>query len=102
MTQAKIQPCCNALNFKIGYFKVKEIYTWSVTERNKVLYLYNDHFCLLWKSEGVSFSKTNVELKSKWETVNNYIIDENVDSYFKNENKPQKHKLNRLILLYMT
>ena len=39
MTQARIQPCCKAINFNVGYYNVKDIYPITVTKINKALYL---------------------------------------------------------------
>ena len=51
MTMARIQPFCGEKNNKLGYFDRMKIITRLVTDRNKALDLYNNHFCLLWKSE---------------------------------------------------
>ena len=77
-----------------------KIYPRSVTERNKVLYLYNDQFCLIWKSEAVSFKNASDELRSKSKRVNKYVTDENVRNYFKYEHKPTKieHQLTNFIV----
>ena len=73
MTKARSQPFCIATNINIGYFNGKEVHPRSVTERNKALYSYNNHFCLIWTSDGVSFSKAIEELKVNITMVNNYI-----------------------------
>ena len=41
------------------------MYTRSFTERNKALYSWKNHSCLIWKSEGASFIKTVEEIKFK-------------------------------------
>ena len=58
--------------------------------RDSALYLYNNHFCLIWKSQCVSFNQAIQELKSNFKIVNNYITDENVNSHFKYEFIPKK------------
>ena len=63
MTIARIQPFCRANNIDLGYFDGTRVFPRSVTERDKALYLYNNHFCLIWKSEGVSFNQTTKKLK---------------------------------------
>ena len=92
MTKARVQPFCKKYNINIGCYdnNSRKILPLSVTERNKALYLYNHHFCLIWKTQGVSFSKAIEELKSKFKIVNNYISPNNVNSFIKYEYKPKK------------
>ena len=47
MTQARTEPCCKAMNVNIGYYKGKDFYPRMVAEKNKCLYFYNDHYCLI-------------------------------------------------------
>ena len=54
------------------------------------MYLYNNHFCLIWKSQGVSFNQAIQELKANFRMVDNYITEENVTSHFKYEFTPKK------------
>ena len=54
------------------------------------MYLYNNHFCLIWKSENVSFNQAINELKANFKIVDNYITEENVNSHFKYEFIPKK------------
>ena len=61
---------------------VKEFFPRTVTERNKALFLYKNHFCLIWKSEGVSFNQAIEELKDNFKIVDNFITDTNVNSHF--------------------
>ena len=64
----------------------------SVTNRDDALFLYNNHFWLLWKSEGVSFNQAFKKLKDDFEIVDNYITDENVKSHFQYIYKPKKNE----------
>ena len=57
MTKARIQPFCRANNINLGYFDDIRVSPRTVTERNKALYLHNIHFCVIWKSRGVSSNK---------------------------------------------
>ena len=57
MTKARFQPFCRANKINIGYFDGERVFPRSVTDRNNALYLFNNHFCLIWKSEGVSFNQ---------------------------------------------
>ena len=54
------------------------------------MYLYNNHFCVIWKSEIVSFIQAIIELKDNFKIVDNYIKDENVNSHFEYIYKPKK------------
>ena len=90
MTKARIQPFCRANNINIGYFDGDGVYPRSITNRDIGLYLYNNHFCLIWKSEGVSFNQAIQELKNNFKIVDNYITEENVNAYFKYEFIPKK------------
>ena len=54
------------------------------------MFLYNNHFCLLWKSQNVSFGQAINELEKSFKIVNNYITEENVKSHFKYDFIPKK------------
>ena len=54
------------------------------------MYFYNNHFCLIWKSEGVSFFQVIQELKYNIKIVDKYITEQNVNSHFEYINKPKK------------
>ena len=81
MTKARIQPFCRANNIILGYYDGERIVPRSVTDRNNALFLFNNHFCLIWKSEGASFKQAIKELKDKFKIVDNYITEENVKSH---------------------
>ena len=53
MTKARIQPFCKKYSINIGCYdnNSRKVLPLSVTERNKALYLYNHHFCLIWKTK---------------------------------------------------
>ena len=89
MTKARIQPSCRASNINLGYSDGDGVYPRSVTNRDCALYLYNNHFCLIWKSQSVSFNQTIHEIK-KTEKVDKYITEENVKSHFNYEFIPKK------------
>ena len=57
MTKARIQPFCKANNINLGYYDGESVFPRSVTEKNNALYLFNNHFCLIWKSAVVSFNE---------------------------------------------
>ena len=91
MTMARIQPFCRANNINLGYYNNDRVFPRTVTNRDSALYLYNSHFCLIWKSQGVSFNQAIQELKNNFKMVDNSITEENVKSHFKYENKPKKN-----------
>ena len=88
MTKARFQPFCRAKNFELGYFDGIRVFPRSVTDRNNALFLYNNHFCLIWKTEEVSFNQAITELKDNFKIVHNYKTGKNVDSHFKYEYIP--------------
>ena len=90
MTMARIQPCLKKLGIDLGYFNGERIYPRTVMNRDNALYLYNNHFCLIWKSQNVSFNDAIKELKENFKIVDNYITQENVNSHFKYEFIPKK------------
>ena len=67
MNQASIQSSCEALNVDIGYLSGKK--SIFVTEENIALYVYNNHYCVIWKSSDVSFDRAIKELKSNFKRV---------------------------------
>ena len=90
MTKARIQPFCNKNNINLGYYNDDRVFPRTVTNRDSALYLYNNHFCLIWKSQGKSFKDAIQELKDNFKIVDSYITEENVNAYFKNEFTPKK------------
>ena len=87
---ARIQPFCRANNIYLGYFNNDRVFPRTVTNRDSALYLYNNHFCLIWKSQGVSFNQAIRELEENFKIVDNYITEENVNSHFQYEFIPKK------------
>ena len=77
MTKARIQPFCRANNIDIGYYNGDRVFPRTVTNRNSALYLYINHFCLIWKSQNVSFIQAIQELKNNFKIVVNYITEKN-------------------------
>ena len=90
MTKARIQPFCRANNINLGCFDGERVFPRSVTKRNDALFLFNNNFCLIWKSEGVSFNEAIKEIKDNFKIVDNLITEENVHSHFKYEFRPKK------------
>ena len=90
MTMARIQPCLRNLGVDLVFFNGERVFPRTVTNRDSALYLYNNHFCLIWKSEGISFNQAIRELRDNFKMVDNYITAENVNSHFKYEFTPKK------------
>ena len=90
MSKARIEPFCRANNINLGYYNDDRVFPRSVTNRDSAPYLYNNHFCVIWKSEGVSFNQAIQELEDNFKIVENFITEENVKSHFKCIYKPRK------------
>ena len=63
MTSARVQPFCRKHNINIGGYDGFRVCPRKITERNRTLYMYQNHFCLIWKSDAISFNKAIEELK---------------------------------------
>ena len=90
MTKACIQPFCKANTIKLGYFDGITVFPRLVTERNKALYLCNNRFCLIWKSQGFSFNKSIEKLEKTFKIFDNFLTEEEVNSHFKYDFLPKK------------
>ena len=75
MTSARFQPFCRKYNINIGCFDATRINPRSITQRDTALKKHENHFCLIWKSGGVSFDKAIKELKDNFKVVDNIISD---------------------------
>ena len=93
MTTARIQPFCRKYNINIGCFDGTRINPRNITQRDTSLFIYNNHFCSIWKSNGFSFNQViENELKPNFKVVDNVISDKHVKSFFKYEYNPKKVK----------
>ena len=92
MTSARIQSFCRKYNLNIGCFDGTRINPRNLTQRNTSLLISNNHFCLIWKSDGISFDKAVRELKDNFKVVDNVISDKHVKSFIKYEYNPKKVK----------
>ena len=52
--------------------------------------IHNNHFCLIWKTNGISFDRALKDLKDNFKVVDNVISDKHVKSYINYEYKPKK------------
>ena len=91
MTSARIQPFCRKYNINIGCFDGTRINPRNFTQRDIALKIYNNYFCLIWKSQNISFNQViENELKPNFKVVDNVISDKRVKSFIKSEYKPKK------------
>ena len=90
MTTAGVQPFCGAKSINLGFFDWVRVFHKSVTEKNIAIYLNNNQFCLIWKSETVSFSQAIKEMKDNLKIVDIFIPEGNVNFSFKYEFIPKK------------
>ena len=56
--------------------------------------MHKNHFCLVCKSQGVSFNKAIEELKLNFKVVDIVISDKHVKSFIKYEYNHKKYNLN--------
>ena len=86
MTSARVQSFCRKYNINIACFERTRISPRNSTQRNTSLFIYNIHFCLIWKSNGVSFNQViENELKPNFKVVDKIISDIYVKSFIKYE-----------------
>ena len=76
--------------YNLGYYDGIRVFPRSVTHRKSAMFLHSNQFCLIWKSEKVSFNQAFKELKENIKVVDKYITEEklililNMNSYQKN------------------
>ena len=90
LTSVRVQPFCRNHNIVIGCYDGFRVCPRNIAQRNIALKIHNNHFCLIWKSNGVSFDRAIKELKDNFRVVDNVISDKHVKSYIKYEYKPKK------------
>ena len=57
MTFARVQPFCIKQNINIGCYDGFRVYPRNITHRKTALKIHNIHFCLIWKSDSISFDR---------------------------------------------
>ena len=88
-----MQPFCRKHIIDIGCFNGTEKTSRTMTQRNRSLFIYSNPFCLIWKSNGISFIQATKELKQYFKVVDNVVSDKHVESFIKCEYKPKKSNL---------
>ena len=89
MTSARNEPFCRKYKINVGYYDGFSVYPRNITVRKIALKIHINHFCLIWKSNGISFDKAIKELKDNFRVIDNIISDKHVRSFIKYE---YKHK----------
>ena len=93
MTSARVGSFCRKYNINIGCFDGIRINPRNITQRDTALKIDNNHFCLIWKSNDISFNQVmENELKPNFKIVDNVISDKHVKSFIKYEYNPKKVK----------
>ena len=69
MTSARSQLFCKKRNFNIGCYDGCRVCPKNISERNTELYMYMNHFCLIGKSNAISFNKAKDGIKINFKNV---------------------------------
>ena len=94
MTSTKIQPSCRKYNINIGCFDGTRINPRNITQRDTALKRHNNHFRLIWKTNGICYiQETEDEPKSNLKVVDNVLSDKHVRSFTKYEYNPENLNL---------
>ena len=101
MTSARVQPFCRKHNINIGCYDGFRVCLRNITQRNIPLKIHNIHFCLILKTNGISFDRAIKELKDNFRVIDNVISDKHVKSYIKCEYKPKKVQSQLLTWLFL-
>ena len=90
MTSARVQLFCRKHNINIGCYDGFRVCPRNITQRNTTFKIHNNQFCLIWKTNGISFNRAVKELKDNSKVVDNVISDKHVLIFNKYEYKPKK------------
>ena len=91
MTSTILQPFSRKYNINFGCFDGTRINPPNLTQRNTSLFTYNIYFCLIWKSNGISFNQVKEhKLKPNFKVVDIVISEKHVKSFIKYDYKPKK------------
>ena len=88
MTSVRVQPFCKKYYIIIGCFDGTRINPRNNTRRSISLFIYINHFCLIWKSNVVDFNQTVEKLKLKFKVIDNVTSDKHVKSFISFDYKP--------------
>ena len=82
VTKPQIQPLCRATFINLRYSDGIRIFPRTVIGRNKAVFLHNNHFCLTWKSQRISFKQARLKLEINFKIDKIFITEGNVKSHF--------------------
>ena len=90
MTSARVGSFCRKYNINIGCFDGTRINPRNITQRDTALKIHNNHFCLIWKSDRISFNEViENEIKPNFKVVDNVVSDKHVKGFIKYEYNPK-------------
>ena len=93
MTSARVGSFCRKQNINISCFDGTRINPRNITQKITALKIHNIHFCLIWKSNGISLNEViENELKPNFKVVDKVVSDKHVKSFIKYEYNPKKVK----------
>ena len=78
MTSARVQSFRRIYNINIGHYDGFRVCPRNITKRNTAIKLLNNHFCLIWKSDGISFDKALKEMKDNFKVFDKVISNNHV------------------------
>ena len=91
MTSARLQPFCRKSKINVGCFDGTRINPRNIAEGNTTLLFHINHFCLIWKSNGLSFNQViKDELKPNFKAVDYVISDKHVKNFVNYDYHPKK------------
>ena len=90
LTTARVQPLCKKHIINICCYDGLKVCPRNITGRNITLFVYKNHFCSIWKSNGISFNKAMEELKTNFKVVDIILSDKHGKGINKLEYKPKK------------
>ena len=102
MNTARIQPCLKNLGFELKCYNGKEICLRTKCRRDEGLRLHYNHFCLIWKSQSISFNQAKGKLKSYNKIVDSFITKKMLILFLNSNSYQRKLNLFWLSLMYMT
>ena len=91
MTSARVGSFCRKYSINFGCFDGSRINPRNITQRDTALKIHINHFCLIWKSDRISFNQViENQLKPNFRVVDNVISDKHVKGFIKYEYNPKK------------
>ena len=94
MTAARTQPFCRKHNINKVCYDGFRVCPRNITQKTIAIKIHKNHFCLIWKSNGVSFDRAIKELKDNFRVVDNVISDKHVKLIFNTNTNLKKFNLN--------